>query len=128
MPKAENRKREAIICATGLPGGSAVKKLPANAGSLSSIPGWGRTPGKGSGDPLQYSCLGNPMDRGALGYSLWGCKRVGHDRETKQQQYVLRFMISPKRVHENSLVGTLAGQYVVATCSGKQAHSEGQCR
>ena len=44
-----------------------VKNLPANAGDArdsGSIPGWGRPPGVGSGHPLQYSCLGNPMDRG----------------------------------------------------------------
>ena len=50
--KGENRKREAVICATGLPDGSAVKKLPAIAGSLGSISGWGRPPGKGNGDQI----------------------------------------------------------------------------
>ena len=39
--------------------------LPANAGDLGSIPGSGRSPGEGNGHPLQYSCLENPMDRGA---------------------------------------------------------------
>ena len=42
-----------------------LKNLPANAGDLGSIPGLGRPPGVGNGNPLQYSCLGNPMDRGA---------------------------------------------------------------
>ena len=42
-----------------------VKNSPANAGDMDSIPGPGRSPGKGNGNPLQYSCLGNPMDRGA---------------------------------------------------------------
>ena len=45
-----------------------VKNLPANAGDirdLGSIPGLGRSPGRGHGNPLQFSCLGNPMDRGA---------------------------------------------------------------
>ena len=48
--------------------GSVVKNLPANAGDIGdagSIPGLGRSPGVGNGDPLQYSCLENPMDRGA---------------------------------------------------------------
>ena len=49
----------------GFPGCSAVKNLPASAGNLGSIPGWGRSPGEGNGNPFQYSCLGNPMDRGA---------------------------------------------------------------
>ena len=41
-----------------------VKNLPASAGDASSIPGCGRSPGEGNGNPLQYSCLGNPKDRG----------------------------------------------------------------
>ena len=49
----------------GFPGGSMVKKLPANAGDTDSVPGSGRFSGEGNGNPLQYSCLGNPMDRGA---------------------------------------------------------------
>ena len=45
-----------------------VKNLPANAGDIrdvGSVPGLGRSPGEENGNPLQYSCLGNPMDRGA---------------------------------------------------------------
>ena len=49
----------------GFPGGSAVKNLPANAGDAGLISGSGRSPGEGNDNPLQYSCLGNPMDRGA---------------------------------------------------------------
>ena len=47
------------------PGGSLVKNLLASAGDMGSISGWGRSPGEGNGNPFQYSCLGNPMDRGA---------------------------------------------------------------
>ena len=50
---------------TGFPGGSVVKNLPANAGNIGSIPGLRRSPEEGSGNPFQFSCLGNPMDRGA---------------------------------------------------------------
>ena len=50
--------------AWGFPGGSEYKLSACNAGDLSSIPGWGRSPGGGHGNPLQYSCLENPMDRG----------------------------------------------------------------
>ena len=52
----------------GLPGASVVKNPPVNAGDTgdaSLIPGLGRSPGGGHGSPLQYSCLGNPMVRGA---------------------------------------------------------------
>ena len=47
------------------PGGSDGKASVYNAGELGSIPGLGRSPGEGYGNPLQYSCLENPMDRGA---------------------------------------------------------------
>ena len=46
-----------------LPGGSVAKNLLANMGDVRSIPGLGRYPGEGNGNPLQYSRLGNPMDR-----------------------------------------------------------------
>ena len=49
----------------GLPAGSAVKYPPASEGDMGSIPGSGRSPREGNGNPLQYSCLGNPMGRGA---------------------------------------------------------------
>ena len=48
----------------GFPGGSAVKNPPTNAGDTSSIPGSGRSPGEENGNPFQYSCLRNLMDRG----------------------------------------------------------------
>ena len=69
----------------GFPGGSAVKNLPAQAGDLGSIPGLGRSPGGGNGNPLQYSCLENPHGQRSLaGYSPQGRKRVRCDFETKQ--------------------------------------------
>ena len=49
----------------GFLGGSVVKKLPANSGDVGSIPESGRSPEGGNGNPLQYSCLENPTDRGA---------------------------------------------------------------
>ena len=49
----------------GFPGDSVVKNRPANTGDVGSIPGSGRSLGVGNGNPLQYSCLENPMDRGA---------------------------------------------------------------
>ena len=49
----------------GFPGDSVLKNLPANTGDTGSIFGLGRSPGEGNGNPLQYSCLENPIDRGA---------------------------------------------------------------
>ena len=59
-----------------------VKNLPANAGDIrdmGSIPGSGRSPGGGHGNPLQYSCLEDPMDRGAWWVTVHGLQRVGHN-------------------------------------------------
>ena len=54
-------------------------------------PGSGRSVGEGNGNPLQYSCLENPMDRGAWqALQSMGLQRVGHDLVTKQQQYTQR--------------------------------------
>ena len=61
-----------------------VKNPPANAREASSITGLGRSPGEGNGNPLQYSCLGNPMDRGAWWATVQGVKRVRHDLATEQ--------------------------------------------
>ena len=53
-------------------GGSDGKESASNSGDLDSILGWGRSPGEGNGNPLQYSCLRNPMDRGAWRTTFWG--------------------------------------------------------
>ena len=49
-----------------------VKNPPANVGDTGSIPGMGRSPGEGNGNPLGYSCLGNPMDKGAWQAAVQG--------------------------------------------------------
>ena len=62
----------------GFPGGSVVTILPANArdsGDLDSVLGLGRFPGGGNGNPLQYSCLENPMDRGVWWAVVHGVTR-----------------------------------------------------
>ena len=59
------------------------KNLPANAGDGGSIPELGRSLGEGNGNPLQHSCLGNLMDRGAWWATVHGIAKVGHDLATK---------------------------------------------
>ena len=54
-----------LVTKQGFPGGSEVTASACNVGDLGSIPGSGRSPGEGNGNPLQYSCLENPMDGGA---------------------------------------------------------------
>ena len=67
----------------GFPRNSINKASACNAGDLGLIPGSGRSPGEGNGNPLQYSCLENPMDRGAWWATVHGVTRVGHDLATK---------------------------------------------
>ena len=81
----------------GFPGGSISKESTCNAketvcsaGDLGLIPGSGRSPGEGNGNPLQYVCLGNPMDRGAGRLQFMGLQRVGHDLATKPSPYTWR--------------------------------------
>ena len=63
-----------------------VKNPPVNAGDTGSIPSPGRSPGEGNGNPLQYYCLGNPMDRGAWQAKVHGAaKELDTDLITKQQ-------------------------------------------
>ena len=69
----------------GFVGGSMVKNLPANAGDtrdVSSIPGSGRFPGGGNGNPLQYSCLEDSMDRGA-----WRATSPGSHKESDTNEH-----------------------------------------
>ena len=68
-----NREKLCIIIAgMGFPGGSEVKASARNVGDLGSIPVSGRSPGEGNGNPLQYSCLENPMDRRAWWATVHG--------------------------------------------------------
>ena len=62
----------------GFHDGSVDKESACNVGDLGSIPGLGRS-GEGNGNLLQYSCLGNPMDRGAWCATVHGAARAGHD-------------------------------------------------
>ena len=65
------------------PCSSVSKEYAFNAGDQGSIPGLGRSPGEGNGNPLQYSCLENSMDRGTWWATVHGVTTVGHDLVTK---------------------------------------------
>ena len=85
------------VSLTSFPRGSVVKNPSANAGDTGLIPGSGRFPGEGYGKPIQHSCLGNSMDRGAWqGYSPWGCKRVGRGLATKHSYMYTTSSLSPQ--------------------------------
>ena len=85
LKSIQSRARSQLISASGLPGGSAVKNPPANAGHAGSIPGSGRSPGGWHGNPLQYSCLENPYGQRSLeGYRPWGHTEWGMTEVTSQ--------------------------------------------
>ena len=78
-----------VMAPMDFPSGSASKEFACNAGDLDSIPGLGRFSGEGNGNPLQYSCLGNPIDRGAWQATVHRvAERVRHNLVTKQQLLV----------------------------------------
>ena len=68
-----------------------VKNLPADAGDAGSIPGSGRSHGEGNGNPLQYSCLENPMNRGAWQVTVHG---VAKDLDTNERLKTIQQQIS----------------------------------
>ena len=67
-------------------GGSVGKESACSAGDLGLIPGSGRSPGEGNGNPLEQSCLENPMDKGAWQATVHGDARVGHNLATKERK------------------------------------------
>ena len=91
----------------GFPGGSEVKAFAHNVGDPGSIPGLGRSPGEGNGNPLQYSCLGNPMDAGAWWPTVHGVAKsrtrlsdftslTVHFSGTKYTHTAVQFSPAPK--------------------------------
>ena len=100
------------------PGSSDAKASAYNAGDPGSIPGLGRSPGEGNGNPLQYSCLENPMAREACRLQSMGSQRVKHDWATslslhflcytflKHCNWVL-FVVYPVIFNESHSTGTL---------------------
>ena len=95
-------------CCYSTLGGSEVEVSACNAGDLGLIPGLGRSPGEGNGNPLQYSCLENPMDRGAL----WGTAHGVVKSRTQLSNFAFTFTLTYKlhlctfRVHQHSFINT----------------------
>ena len=77
------------IAALGFPRSSVGKESACNAGDLDSIPALGRSPREGNGNPLQYPCLENPMDRGAWRATVLRVARVRHDLANKPPPLLL---------------------------------------
>ena len=68
----ERKESPALCCLQGFPSGSEGKAAACNEGDPGSIPGSGRSPGEGNGNPLQFSCLENPMEGGAWQATVHG--------------------------------------------------------
>ena len=78
-------------------GGSDSKEFAYNAGDLGSIPGLGRSPGEGRGNPLQYSCLENPIDRGAWRATILGGCRESDTTEQLTHRHILKNNQTPQK-------------------------------
>ena len=94
-----------------------VKNPPANAGDPGSIPGSGRSSGEGNGNPLQYSCLENPMDRGAQQATVHGVA----ESDTTEQSTMKQFCLELYYVFPDSSVGKES-----ACNAGNQVESRGR--
>ena len=89
----------------GFPGGSEVKVSACNAGHLSSIPGSGRSPGEGNGNPLQYSCLENPMDGGAWWTTVPGATKSRTRLRDFSLREILLSQLSSLKLEQSNLPG-----------------------
>ena len=103
-----------VIQKGGFPGDSAIKNMPANTGDIRDvglIPGSGRVPEGGHGNPLQYSCLENPKDRRAWWATVHIEERVGHDLVTKPPVTIQTFVSKVM-----SLLLNMLSRFVIAFC------------
>ena len=89
------------MCIQGFPDGSSGKKSACTAGDVSSAPGWGRSPGRGNGNSLHYSCLGNPMDG-----SVWTTvHRIGKSQTRLSTWWIDRWIYRHIQLNHENLVG-----------------------
>ena len=103
----------------GLPWWLSGNKYTCSAGDASSVPGLGRSPGEGNVNPLQYSCLGNPMDRGQAGYSPWGRRSVRHDLVNDLPPYVMKGFLNQNKNQSKarSPRGRTVSHQIMISCS-----------
>ena len=94
--KRSSLKRSWIIWERGFPGGSVVENPPANAVDTGLIPGLGRSPKGGNGNPLQYSCLENLMDKGAWRATVHRITKSQMELSMRQERYWLALGYLPK--------------------------------
>ena len=81
--------------------GSVVKNSPANAGEAGSIPGSGGSPGEGNGNPFQYSCLENPVDRGAWWATVQGVAELDRTERLSRNMSVVCWSVTNSNNHKS---------------------------
>ena len=96
------------------PGGSEIKASACNVGDLGSISGSGRSPGEGNGNPLQYSCMENSMDRGAWQATVHGIKKSQTQLRDLIIKVYLSFMSFEEENHRKTIFSTHYQGYTVA--------------
>ena len=115
----KNNLREVILYySQSFPCSLSGKESVCSAEDMGSVPWSRRAPGKGNGNPLQYSCLENPMDRGAWQATVHGVERVGHDLETKPLSPP--FFITPQTISYLNISHTY---YAKWTCKNESVQS-----
>ena len=85
--------RDCILVFKGFPGGTEVKASACKVGDLGSIPGSGRSPGEGNGNPLQYSCLENPVDGGLQTVDLVGYSPQVAKSQIRLSDFIFTFTL-----------------------------------
>ena len=96
-----------LMWLNSFPGGSEVKVSACNAGDLGSVPGSGRSPGEGNGNPLQYSCLENPRDGGAWWATVHGVAKS----RTRLSDFTFTFNVFEWTLHK--MVISISSNYIV---------------
>ena len=97
----------------GFPGGSVVKNLPANTADAGSIPGCGRSPGKGNGNQLQYACLGKPKDRGVWRATVHGVVKELDTTQRLNNNICSNIVHIPYALEKNVIVYSTNVRYIV---------------
>ena len=102
----------------GLPGWLSWREFACNASVPHSIPGSGRSPGEGHGNPLQYSCLENPLvQRSLAGYSPWGCKESDTSKQLNTPQCNLSQKLLNWLFYQSVLVGDMVSSWLLLPMS-----------